>query len=99
MFISIALAVLVVLFLINYGFYRLFALIIGRFLSFAMILAIYYYNIRKLVRGLAFPGTTILMRRQLESDFCKSMAQGVLRSVVDMKNCIEIFMGPVPQHD
>ena len=88
-----------ILFMFNYGVYRLISLIVGPLLSISLIIAFYYTNARKLVRGIAFPGTTIIMKRQLETDFCRSMAQGVLRSVVDMKNCIEIFMGPIPQHD
>lgn len=85
-----------VLILINYGLYRLIALISGKLLSFALIIALYYFNARKIVRAIAFPGTTILLRRQLESDFCTRMAQGVLQSIIDLKNCIDIFMGPIP---
>jgi hypothetical protein len=88
-----------VLFFLNYGLYRMIALLTGRLLSFLIVLSLYYSNGRILVRGLAFPGTTLLMRRQLENDFCKNMAQGVLRSIVDLKNCIEMFMGPVTQID
>jgi hypothetical protein len=42
---------------------------------------------------IAFPGITNLMRRSLEHDYCKRMAQEVLRSIIDFKNTIEMFTG------
>ena len=48
---------------------------------------------RSVVRMIAFPGYCSLFRRGMEYDYNKRMSQEVLRSIIDLKSCLEMFMG------
>lgn len=94
---GVVLLVLAVIFLINWTIYKLLGFVFGSLISFFLIIYFYYNSIRNLVRGIAFPGMTILMKRNLEFEYCKNMAQGVMRNIIDLKNSLEMFSGPVSQ--
>jgi len=83
--------------LINWLFYRLIGLATGGLLAALIMALTYYLSLRRLVVMLAFPGTTFWMRKSMENDYCKSMAQGVYRQFSEFKSCLEMFSGPVPQ--
>ena len=64
--------------LINWSIYKLLHFFIGSLPSILALFFGYYFSFRKLVRMLAFPGTSLLMKRSLEFDYCKSMSRNVL---------------------
>lgn len=87
--------VLALIFFLNWSFYKLLGFFFGSMLSVVLIFSFYYYQLRYLVIALAYPGITTLMRRSLEHDFGKRMTQQVLISIIDLKNCLEMFQGSV----
>jgi len=88
---------LAVVLLINWLLYKLIHMAIGRLLAASILVLAYYISLRRLVVRLAFPGTTLWMRKSIENDYCKSMAQGVYRQFSEFKSCLEMFSGPVAQ--
>ena len=68
-----------IILLINWSIFKILGFIVGSLASGILIFLAYYYSMRNLVRMLTFPGITIMMKKSLENDYCKSMAQGVLR--------------------
>jgi hypothetical protein len=52
----------------------------------------YYFSMRGLVRILAFPGIVSFFRRSMELNFGKSMAMEVVKSIMEFKNGIEIYL-------
>ena len=79
-----------IFFLINWSIYMIIAWLVGSLLSLVIILSSYYCLMRHVVCMLAFPGVVGLFKRSLEYEYCKSMCSEVLRSVRNMKDCIEL---------
>jgi hypothetical protein len=88
---------LALILLVNWSIWKILSLLFDSYLAFLFILLAYYYSFRHLVRMLAFPGISVLMKRTLESDYCKRMAQNVLKQIHDFRSCLEMFTGPVAQ--
>jgi hypothetical protein len=63
----------------NWLFYKFIGFFTGSSLSILILCLTYYMSLRRLVIMLAFPGTTLLMKKSIENDYCNSMAQGLLR--------------------
>ena len=74
----VVLLVLGLFFLINWSIYKFLHFFLGGLPSLLALFFGYYFSFRKLVRMLAFPGTSLLMKRSLEFDYCKSMSRNVL---------------------
>ena len=58
----------------NWLAYRLIGFFTGSFLSILILSTSYYLSMRRLVVMLAFPGTSLIMRKSIENDYCNSMA-------------------------
>ncbi len=74
----VILLVIGIFILINWSIYRILHFFLGSLPSMFALFFGYYFSFRKLVRMLAFPGTSMLMKRSLEFDYCKSMSRNVL---------------------
>jgi hypothetical protein len=57
-----------------------------------LVMSIYYYIGRVAVRLMAFPGSSIFYRRNMEMSYCKSMASSVSRALNELRNSLEMFL-------
>lgn len=82
-----------IIFLIHWSIYKVLSWVFTCPGSLLIIVCFYYFTGRKLVRILAFPGYFGLFRRNLELSYCKSMGAEVLRSIIEFKSSLEMFLG------
>jgi hypothetical protein len=83
---------LLVIILVHWSIFKILGWVFTGYGAFTIIVLTYYFSIRSIVRFIAFPGALGLFKRNLEFSYCKSMAKEVLRSLLELKGCLEMYL-------